>query len=222
MQQRIGKKIIIYFLLFILIGSVNNNALNDLNFKNNLKINIYGLNENETSNIAKELNKLNLNNIFFIEKNQISKIINSNNLIENFYIFKKYPFTLDIRIDETTLLAKINNNGKIYLVGSNGKLINDNYAFSHLPFIFGKPDIKEFLKLKKKIDKSKYSYEEIKNLFYYPSKRWDLELKNDIIIKLSKSNILKSINQSYDFLHDINGRDVKIIDTRIKNQIIVK
>ena len=91
-----------------------------------------------------------------------------------------------------------------------------------MPFIFGKPDIKEFLKLKKKIDKSKYSYEEIKNLFYYPSKRWDLELKNDIIIKLSNSNILKSINQSYDFLHDINGRDVKIIDTRIKNQIIVK
>ncbi len=222
MQQRISKKIIIYFLLFILIGSVNNNALNDLNFKNNLKINIYGLNENETSNIAKELNKLNLNNIFFIEKNQISKIINSNNLIENFYIFKKYPFTLDIRIDETKLLAKINNNGKIYLVGSNGKLINDNYVFNHLPFIFGKPDIKEFLKLKKKIDKSKFSYEEIKNLFYYPSKRWDLELKNDIIIKLPNSNILKSINQSYDFLNDINGIDVKIIDTRIKNQIIVK
>ena len=222
MQQRIGKKIIIYFLLFILIGSVNNNALNDLNFKNNLKINIYGLNENETSNIAKELNNLNLNNIFFIEKNQISKIINSNNLIENFYIFKKYPATLNIQIDETKLLAKININGKIYIIGSNGKFIKDNSDYNHLPYIFGKPDIKDFLKLKKNIDKSKYSYEEIKNLYFYPSKRWDLELNNEIIKKLSNFNILESINSSYDFLSHKNFSDVKVIDVRVKNQIIVK
>ncbi len=222
MHQRIGKKITIYFLLFILIGSVNNITLNNLNLNEIIKINIYGLNDNDAFKIGKDLKKLNLKNIFFINKNEISKIINSNNLIENFHIFKKYPATLNIQIDETKLLAKININGKIYIIGSNGKFIKDNSDYNHLPYIFGKPDIKDFLKLKKNIDKSKYSYEEIKNLYFYPSKRWDLELNNEIIIKLSNFNILESINSSYDFLSHKNFSDVKVIDVRVKNQIIVK
>ena len=33
MHQRKGKKILIYFFLLILVGSINNDSLNNLNFK---------------------------------------------------------------------------------------------------------------------------------------------------------------------------------------------
>jgi cell division protein FtsQ len=60
---------------------------------------------------------------------------------------------------------------------------------NQLPFIFGNPTVIEFFKIKEIIDKSKISYSEIKKLYFYPSKRWDLELRDNTIIKLPIDDI---------------------------------
>ena len=222
MHQRTSKKIIIYFLLFISLCTVSNIELNNKNFFKIKKINIFGINNIEVSNVKNEINNLNLNNIISLNKNEISNVINSYSIVENYKIFKKYPSTLNIEIIKTNFLAKINYDGKTYIVGSNGRLINEKFKNDHLPYIFGNPETKEFLKLKEKIDLSKFSYDQIKNFYFYPSKRWDLELKDGIRIKLSNLNIVKSLNQSFEFLNLKNLRDIKIIDLRVKNQIIIK
>ena len=222
MHQRASKKIILYFLLFISIGTVNNIELNDKNFLTIKKINIFGFNDIEFLNVENDLNNLNLNNIISLNKNEISKVIESYNIVENYKIFKNYPSTLNIEINKTQFLAKINYDGKTFIVGSNGRLIDEKYNNNQLPYIFGSPESKEFLKLKKKIDESKFSYEQINNFYFYPSKRWDLELKNGIRIKLSNLNLVNSLNQSFEFLKDENFRDIKIIDLRVKNQTIIK
>ena len=192
MHQRASKKIIIYFLLFISIGTVNNIELNNKNFLTIKKINIFGFNNIEVLNVENDLNNLNLNNIVSLNKNEISKVIESYNIVENYKIFKNYPSTLNIEINKTKFLAKINYDGKTFIVGSNGRLIDEKYNNNQLPYIFGSPESKEFLKLKKKIDESKFSYEQINNFYFYPSKRWDLELKNGIRIKLSNLNLVNS------------------------------
>ena len=222
MHQRTSKKIIIYFLLFISLCTVSNIELNNKNFFKIKKINIFGINNIEVSNVKNEINNLNLNNIISLNKNEISNVIDSYSIIENYKIFKKYPSTLNIEIIKTNFLAKINYDGKTYIVGSNGRLINEKFNNDHLPYIFGNPETKEFLKLKEKIDLSKFSYDQIKNFYFYPSKRWDLELKDGIRIKLPNLNIVKSLNQSFEFLNHKNLRDIKIIDLRVKNQIIIK
>ena len=222
MHQRTSKKIIIYFLLFFSIGTVNNIELNNKNFLKIKKINIFGFNDIEVLNVENDLNNLNLNNIVSLNKNEISKVIDSYNIVENYNIFKNYPSTLNIKIKKTNFLAKINYDGKTFIVGSNGKLIDEKYTSNYLPYIFGSPETEEFLKFKKMIDQSKFSYEQIKNFYFYPSKRWDLELNNEIIIKLSDLNIINSLNKSYDFLKDKNLTDIKIIDARVKNQLIIK
>ena len=222
MHQRGSKKIIIYFLIFILISTVNNIELNNKNFLKIKKIKIFGINNIEVSNVENDINKLDLNNIFSLNKTEISKIIDSYSIFENYKIFKNYPSILNIEIMKTNLLAKINYDGKTFIVGSNGRLINEKFDNNHLPYIFGSPEAKEFLKFKKKIDDSKFLYEQISNFYFYPSKRWDLELKDGIIIKLSNKNIINSLNQSFEFLNDTNFRDIKIIDARVNNQIIIK
>ena len=78
------------------------------------------------------------------------------------------------------------------------------------------------MNFKKKIDQSNFSYEEIKNLYFYPSKRWDLELKNNIFVKLPKDNVKESLNLSYKFLNEKNLQDINLIDTRFKNQVVIK
>ena len=221
MHQQKGKKIFIYLFLFLIVGSINNTTLNKIKFENIKNITISGLNKNENINLLKDIKVLNLDNIFFLNGDEISKIINSNSLVEKYEIFKKYPNTIDIKIEKTNFLAKINSDGKTFLIGSNGKLSDVKFSDKELPFVFGKPEINEFIEFTNIVDQSKFSLNEIKNLYFFPSKRWDLELKNNIILKLSKDYTKLSLDQAFELLNDNNFNNIKAVDARIKNQIIL-
>ena len=221
MRQRKGKKILIYFFLLCLVGSINNINLNNLKLKRINDIKLIGLGNEDNLILLQDIKNLNLDNIFFINGKEINNLISSNSLVEKYEIFKRYPSSLYININKTKFLAKINNNNKIFIIGSNGKFSENNVHYNNLPFIFGKPDIKEFLNFKKIIDNSKFSYEEVKNLYFFSSKRWDLELDKNIIIKLPENNVKDSLDLAFEFLHNQNFQDIKVIDARIKNQIIL-
>jgi len=222
MHQRISRKIVIYLLIFFSVSSIGNYHLINFNFLKNVRFNITGLDDLNILNMINNLNNLKIKNIYFLNKSKVSEIIESNTLVENYSVNKKYPSNLVIKIIDTKFLAKINLNNKIYIIGSNGKLINNNYKNDNLPFIFGKPEINEFLNFKRLIDESKFSYDQIKNLYFFPSKRWDVELNNQLILKLSKNDIKDSLNQAFEFFNNNNFKEIKLIDARIKNQIIIK
>ena len=221
MHQRKSKKILIYFFLLFLVGSINNIDINNLKFQSIKNITVNGLEIEENSIISKKIKDLNLDNIFLINKKNLSSLVASNNLVEKFFIFKRYPSTLNINIDKTNSLARISKNGKIYDLGSNGKLIENKHSNNQLPFIFGNPEIIEFFNIKKIIDESQISFEEIESLYFFLSKRWDLKLRNNIIIKLPNDNIKEGLTLASKFLHSNEYKDIKIIDARINNQIIL-
>ena len=221
MQQRKSKKIFIYFFLLLVVGSINNINVNKLKIKGVNDINIIGLDIKDKLILLKQIKNLNLNNIFSINKEVLINEIESNSLVEKYLIIKKYPSSLEINIEKTKFLAKINKNGQIFYLGSNGKFIKNDFSNDKLPFIFGNPDVIEFFDIKEIIDKSKITFKEIKNLYFYPSKRWDLELKNDTIIKLPSDHTNLALNLAIEFLYDNKFNDNKIIDARINNQIIL-
>ena len=49
----------------------------------------------------------------------------------------------------------------------------------------------------------------------------DLQLKNNKILKLSKDHTRLSLDQAFELLNDSNFNNLKVIDARIKNQIIL-
>ena len=108
-----------------------------------------------------------------------------------------------------------------FVVGSNGKLIPNNFQETDLPYIFGKPQIQEFLIFKQNVDKSKFSFEEIESLFFFPSKRWDIKLKNNILLKLPHQSTIASLDYAYEFLKENNIGKFTTVDIRIDNQIIL-
>jgi cell division protein FtsQ len=216
MQQRKSKKILIYFFLLLVVGSINNINLNSLTLRNINNINISGLDIKDKLTLLKQIENFSLNNIFLISKIDLTNKIESNSLVENYSVFKRYPSSIDINIEKTKFLAKINKNGQIFYIGSNGKFIKNDFLNNQLPFIFGNPEVIEFFYIKEIIDKSKISYSEIKNLYFFPSKRWDLELRDNTIIKLPNENTNLALKLAIDFLDDN-----KFIDARIKNQIIL-
>ena len=122
MHQRKSKKILIYFFLLILVGSINNNSINNLKLEKVKNVNIFGLEKKDQKIILYNLNNLDLKNIFFINKKKIQNIIDSNSLVEEYNVIKRYPHSININIKKTNFIAKINQNGKFYLIGTNRKL----------------------------------------------------------------------------------------------------
>ena len=221
MHQRKSKKLLIYFFLLIIISSTNNISFTNLEFQKVKNIEVSGLGEIENQHIIDQIKNLNLDNIFFINKVEINNLISSNPLIEKYQIFKSYPSAIKIMIKKTNFIAKINHNNEIFVIGSNGKLIPNNFHASDLPYIFGKPEIQEFLKFKQIVDQSKFSFDEIESLYFFPSKRWDIKLKNNILLKLPNNSSMTSLDYAYEFLQDNNVGKFTTIDIRIDNQIIL-
>ena len=216
MQHRKSKKIFTFFFLLLLVGSINNINLNTLKLQNINNINIVGLEIEDKASLYQNINNFHLNNIFSISKIDLINEIESNAIIEKYSIFKRYPSSLDFNIKKTKFLARTNKNDQIFYIGSNGRFIKNDFLNNQLPFIFGNPKMNEFFKIKKIIDKSGISYTDIKNLYFFPSKRWDLELIDNTIIKLPNDNVNLAINLAIKFLDDN-----KLIDARIENQIIL-
>ena len=81
MQQRKSKKILIYFFLLLVVGSINNINFNDLKLQNVNNINIVGLEFEDKSMLHQKIKNFNLNNIFSISKIDLINEIESNSII---------------------------------------------------------------------------------------------------------------------------------------------
>ena len=221
MHQLISKKVVIYLCLFFLLATVNNISIVNLELPKIEKIKISGFNLNKNYEMKDIIENLNSKNIFLINQFEIKKSILSDNIIEELSIYKIYPSTLIIDIKKTKFLALTKKDGEDYFIGKNGKLIKKDQSISNLPFIFGNLDIEEFLKFKEQIDKSNFRFEQILNLYYYKSKRWDIETNKGYLIKLPRENISKILNLFVRVSEEKNFSDKKIIDFRQKDQIIL-
>ncbi len=193
----------------------------NFNFPKINKIEIIGLNLNEKKKIESIINDANFKNIFYLDKQYLQKKIDSINIIEHFEIFKNYPSTLKILVKETKILAKTKKNGSNYLIGSNGKLILNDYSSSSLPFVFGDLNVEEFLKFKNEVDKSSFDFKKIIKLYYFKSKRWDIETSEGYLIKLSRNAVKKNLNLFVRLSNENKFKNELVIDFRQKDQIIL-
>ena len=221
MHLLISRKIIIYLLLFCFLVSINNISLINTSFPKINKIEIIGLNLDEKKKVEDIINEANFKNIFYLDKQYLKKKINSINIIDQFEIFKNYPSTLRIFIKKTKILAQTKRNGFDYFIGSNGKLIQTDQSAINLPFVFGDLDLYEFLNFKKEIDKSNFDFKNITKLYYFKSKRWDIETSKGYLIKLSKNDVEKDLNLFVRLSDENKFKNELIIDFRQKDQIIL-
>ena len=221
MLQKKKRKFLILFFLFIFIGSLNNKNLNRTNFLKVNEINVSGLDKKNNIEITNKLNFLGINNLFFLRDVKIKEILNSNNLIEDYSVFKKYPSTLNVKINKTQFLAKLKKNDNFLFIGSNGKLINSTDNKKDIPHLFGNFKIKDFFALKKIMDETNFDYDIIESLIFFGSSRWDIITYSDILIKLPSDNLKRSLKLVSKILKDDKLKDIKLIDLRQHNQIIV-
>ena len=227
MLQSINKKKIYFYLVsFLFISTIFNN-----NLISNLK-NVFKVREVEVENVKKEISKnilsntsfLKGENIFFVNKNFLIERLDKLNFIENINIKKKYPSTINIITQETSLIGITYIDQKKHFVGLNGKFIfeKDIINKKKLPVIFGKFNPDEFILLQKELLKQKVNLSHINRYYFHKNKRWDLYFKNNIIVQLPNKNYSKAIELFREFKISNKIASDTIIDLRVENRLILK
>lgn len=227
MPQLINRKKI-YFYLFLFLASstvLNYNFSNKL--KNNFSVkNIYiDINSDEISKIIlSKTNFLKNKNIFFLNKSDLSKELSNLNFLQNIKVNKKYPSTIFINVQKTDFIAVTYIDQKKYFLGTNGKFVSANEISikKNLPIVFGKFENSDYIKLRKILMNNKIEYNSIVKYFFHKSKRWDLYLKKNIIIKLPSKNVDEAIKTYKKFIKLNKIKPGSIIDLRIPNRLIFK
>ena len=225
MHQLIDKKnkIIIYLLFLFILSTtsakfINNQSKLSLSIT---KIDVLGLSNGKNLEILKNLESLLHKNIFIINKEEVKKILDKHNIIEDFNIKKIYPSSLYVEIKPTKFIARVSNKGQ-FVIGANGKLIKDKDNNEILPYVFGDFNSSDFLTFKNNIEKSKFFFSELKTLYFFPSRRWDILTNNDILIKLPQEPVVVSLDLAHKIIDNDNFKNNKYIDLRVKNNLITK
>ena len=223
MLQQIDKKkkIIGYFLLFFLLTTFNNLYFIKSNKFNLVNIYVNGLEEKTNLKILQDLKIITFDNIFLLEKDFLQNVIESYDLVGSYKIKKIYPNSISVDIKKTEFLAIIYINQEKFLIGSNSKLIKYESFKKDLPIVFGKMEINNFLELIESLKKSNFNINNISEFYSYPSGRWDIKTKNNLLYRLPREELLSSL----DFINEINKNknfDGKnIIDLRNLNYLIL-
>ena len=224
MHQLIDKKNkIIIYLLFLLILSTTSKKYSgnqSINYYTINQINIEGLSSIENKKIFNELNHLFYKNILLVGKEEIQRVLIRYNNVEEYTIKKIYPSTININIKPTKFVARLSNNNQ--LVGANGKLIVDKGNNEILPYIFGEFNSQDFLNFRKNILQSRFTFTKFKTLYFFSSNRWDILTNDNILIKLPRNNVSKSLNLAYNIIGNDDFKNKNLIDLRINNHLITK
>ncbi len=216
------KRTVIAFALLILLTTiVPEKKIQILKFNiKEIKIeNNFILKERDIKNL---LSKFYDENLIFIKNEDIKKALLKNTFIESFNVKKKYPNTLKIKVFEKKPIAILFHNKKKFYLSDKADLIEFNNLknFQNLPYVFGRQQ--EFKKLYLNLKKIDFPLETIKKYTFFESKRWDLETKNNVIIKLPSKNYKKNLENFLKLIDKKSFKKYKVFDFRIENQLILK
>ena len=190
-------------------------------------VNINGLNNINEDEILNLIKPYKGSSIFLIPIKKIAKKISQNNWVKSINIQSNYKDTIEINIDESKPIGIYTTGIQNILFSDDLKIleniINNEKRFSALIKFEGKNSIHESIKLIDSFPDDFIQY--VDKAFLINQRRWDLELKNSILLKLPENNIKEALeNYKKIYINFSNEELIEIesIDLRMKQKIILK
>ena len=195
-----------------------------IDFKLN-KINLNNLKYIKKNEIYEKLDSYFNTKIFSIELNSIREIIKSNQLVSEVSIERILPSTLNINIIEKEPIGIIQNKNSYKLITSDGSIVMNKqiHEFYYLPIFSGKNVEKNAQSIIDLLNLANFK-EEIWSMSLINERRWNLNLKKGIKILLPEHNLIKALNliNNIEEKHKILDGNFIEIDLRNDNQVIFK
>lgn len=190
-------------------------------------VNINGLNNINEDEILNLIKPYKDSSIFLIPIKKIAKKISQNNWVKSINIQSNYKDTIEINIDESKPIGIYTTGIQNILFSDDLKILeniaNNEKRFSALIKFEGKNSIHESIKLIDSFPDDFIQY--VDKAFLINQRRWDLELKNSILLKLPENNIKEALeNYKKIYINFSNEELIEIesIDLRMKQKIILK
>ena len=105
-------------------------------------------------------------------------------------------------------------------MGDNGKILDIKINENNFPIIRGSENISHIFEVVNLLNSSKFNYNSIENIFFFQSGRFDIKLKNELLIRFPINYTKEIIDYGSDLLNNKKFVNSKIIDLRINNRII--
>ena len=190
-------------------------------------VNINGLNNINEDEILNLIKPYKDSSIFLIPIKKIAKKISQNHWVKSINIKSNYKDTIEINIDESKPIGIYTTGIQNILFSDDLKILeniaNNEKKFSSLIKFEGKNSIHESIKLIDSFPDDFIQY--VDKAFLINQRRWDLELKNSILLKLPENNIKEALeNYKKIYINFSNEELIEIesIDLRMKQKIILK
>ena len=161
-------------------------------------------------------------NLVLLNNNEVKNALMQNSLIESFKIKKKYPNTLKVKIFEKKPIAVLfDKKNKFYLSEKIDLIEFRNLPnYQTLPYVLGNKD--DFKIFYNNLIKINFPLNVVKKYTLYETDRWDIETKNNQIIKLPSKNYLKSLKNFLNLKSKNDFEKYKLFDYRINKQLILR
>ena len=188
------------------------------------KIEVLGITNIEENKIKNKLNILKGTNIIFVKKNKINNIVKEFSFIDKLSIKKIYPDKIRITIIELEPIGIFLTENKKLLLLENGisVILNNQKNFANLTHVNGVDGDKNFYIFYKDLMKTEFDINLIEEVRYFKTKRWDIILKNDKLIRLPIMDYNKSLKEFVGFYRKDEFKNFTVFDFRINGQLILK
>ena len=146
--------------------------------------------------------------------------------VRSAHVERRLPDTIYIRLQERTPIALYNDDGKVRLLDDEGKTIvsGDMERFAGLITMAGKGAPESFPDLARVLAGQPELLSRIQKAYRISDRRWDLELKNGISVKLPKDDVGLALARLAD-AQESDGlleREITALDLRENDRISVR
>jgi cell division protein FtsQ len=164
-------------------------------------------------------------NIFSCSVHDVKDRLDNIAWVKSVAVQRKLPDTIYVRIAERTPIAILQSKYKLYLIDSDGKILENSGvgSFNNLPIVVGEGAEKEADQLLRCLDKFPKIRKQLVFAVRVGRRRWNIKINRGITVKLPESGIMHSLG-IFEEISDGNGffnEDIDAIDLRIPDRVIV-
>jgi cell division protein FtsQ len=164
-------------------------------------------------------------NIFMPSIREVKRKLENVAWIKSAIVQRKLPDTIYIRVSERIPIAILQSKYKLYLIDSDGKILeNDGIGnFSNLPIVIGDGAEKEADKFFRCLNQFPKIRRQLVFAVIIGKRRWNIKINKGITVKLPERGImhalgiLEEISDGNGFFND----DISVIDLRMPDRVVV-